>query len=132
MTSSRLGHTAVTLPNGRVLVMGGRVSDLDISTNSSTEVFDLNTGTWSLVDLMNEPRSFFAAVLLNNNKVLAIGGAPGERQRSYMILEYQILHRCCPASRPTPSRREAVLQECNCPVPTFSRTPSHLKETRGW
>ena len=118
MTTPGDRRAAVTLPNGNVLVMGGDAGIVP-GTYPYTEIFELNTGTWSLWDLMNESRSRFVAVLLNN-KVLAIGGARSKTAELY------------DPGRPTPSRREAVLQECNCPVPTFSQTPSHLKETRGW
>src|SRR5439155_12198613 len=82
MTTPGGRRGAVTLPNGNVLVMGGDAGIVP-GTYPYTEIFELNTGTWSLVDLMNEPRSFFAAVLLNNNKVLAIGGARSKTAELY-------------------------------------------------
>src|SRR5439155_19626950 len=82
MTTPGGRRAAVTLPNGNVLVMGGDAGIVS-GTYPYTEIFELNTGTWSLWDLMNESRSRFVAVLLNNNKVLAIGGARSKTAELY-------------------------------------------------
>ena len=45
----------------------------------SAEVYDPSSGTWSPVEGMSEKRSYHAAVLLVDGRVLVIGGA-GEGQ----------------------------------------------------
>ena len=76
MTHARFGHTAVLLPNGRVLVSGGtpRNSCTGAPVGNSAEIFDPMTGTWTLTSNMNVPRNAAAAVLLANGKVLVAGG----------------------------------------------------------
>src|SRR5947207_3072537 len=71
MTSPRQNHTATLLPNGQVLVAGGRAG-----TNifSSAELFDPASGTWSLTSSMGFQRAWHAATLLPSGKVLVTGG----------------------------------------------------------
>jgi hypothetical protein len=55
--------------------MGGRPSSTFGDPFDSTESFDPTNGVWTTVDLMNERRERFASVLLDTNKVLAVGGS---------------------------------------------------------
>jgi len=72
MTEARLGHTATLLPNGTVLVAGGR----DIVGNSlaSAELYDPATGTFAPNGSMTAARALYTATLLPNQKVLLAGG----------------------------------------------------------
>ena len=70
LPSKSAGHTATRLSDGRVLVAGGG--------NSSTEIFNPATNTWSASGGMGSTRSFHTATLLGsgtNVKVLLAGGA---------------------------------------------------------
>src|ERR1051326_7110093 len=71
MTRPRQNHTATLLPNGQVLVAGGRDG-----TNilASAELFDPASGTWSLTSSMGFQRAWHAATLLQSGKVLVTGG----------------------------------------------------------
>ena len=78
MTAHRQGHTATTLPSGKVLVTGG--SD---GTNalSSAELYDPTTKSWSVTGGFGGVRQLHTAVLLGTNsnsqtsgKVLIAGG----------------------------------------------------------
>jgi GH25 family lysozyme M1 (1,4-beta-N-acetylmuramidase)/N-acetylneuraminic acid mutarotase len=63
-------HTAVLLPNGKVMVMGG------YATNylSSVETYDPSTGTWTTNNPMNLQRVDHTSTLLPSGKVLVAGG----------------------------------------------------------
>lgn len=72
----RSNHRNVLLPNGSVLVVGG--TTLESGFLAENEVWDSNTGTWTLAtDLMNENRSGPSANLLPNGTVFVAGGVTG-------------------------------------------------------
>ena len=59
------------LPNGKVLVAGGRNSS---GILASAELYDPATGTWSGTGSLATARAFHTATLLPNGKVLVAGG----------------------------------------------------------
>ena len=68
MGTPRVGHTAVRLLDGRVLVVGGQASDgADLT---SAELYDPASGTWSATGSMANPLGVFPATLLRDGKVL--------------------------------------------------------------
>lgn len=71
MGSTRYGHTATLLPNGKVLVTGGRHSN---AGSSSAELYDPVTGTFTPTGSMREARRDHTATLLPNGNVLITGG----------------------------------------------------------
>lgn len=81
MAIPRAYQTATILPNGKVLVVGGR-GLLSISAPwqppgsaiSSAELFDPKTRHWSSAGTLNAPRFGHTATLLRNGKVLIAGG----------------------------------------------------------
>jgi uncharacterized repeat protein (TIGR01451 family) len=83
MRSSRTRHTAVTLPDGRVFVTGGtapRVTPEDMVVEeplASTEFYDPVANTWSLGPPMSRARSNHTATVLDDGKVLVVGGFTG-------------------------------------------------------
>ncbi len=69
----RSQHTATLLSDGRVLLVGGRMSTyLQLS---EVEVFDPATGTSSLAAPLHTPRISHTATLLHDGRVLVIGGS---------------------------------------------------------
>jgi N-acetylneuraminic acid mutarotase len=73
--TSRDGHTATVLPNGKVLVVGGDFSPWDYGSGGSPEeLYDPTTGVWTVTGSLNIPRSNHTATLLLNGKVLVAGG----------------------------------------------------------
>ena len=72
LASARFSHTATPLPDGRVLVAGGRVPSNTALT--SAEVYDPASSTWSAAASMNRPRFSHTATRLANGKVLVVGG----------------------------------------------------------
>jgi N-acetylneuraminic acid mutarotase len=75
MSIARASHTATLLGNGMLLVVGGytRVGDKQISS-ATCELFDPETRQWHSTASMHVGRSNHAAVMLNDGRVLVIGG----------------------------------------------------------
>src|SRR5262249_29852764 len=75
----RYGHTGTLLPNGKVLVAGGRNGNSPSNFLSSAELYDPVTGIWSVTGSLNVPRYLHTATLLSDGKVLVAGGIGGPR-----------------------------------------------------
>jgi N-acetylneuraminic acid mutarotase len=75
MATTRYFHAAVNLTESRVLVAGGwaRTSDTDPS-QATTEIYDLNTGQWSVTGSMSVGRAKLRLASLPDGRVLAAGG----------------------------------------------------------
>jgi hypothetical protein len=67
MPNKAAGHTATLLQNGRVLVVGGG--------NSSSQIYDPTSNTWSSAGGIGGQRSYHSATLLPGGKVLIAGGS---------------------------------------------------------
>ncbi|MBI4349974.1 MAG: hypothetical protein HY550_00900, partial [Elusimicrobia bacterium] len=72
MTAARYVHTATLLPDGKVLITGGRGSGG--AALSSAELYDPADGTVSATGTMGAARVYHTATLLPNGKVLFVGG----------------------------------------------------------
>jgi uncharacterized repeat protein (TIGR03803 family) len=72
MSQAHYSDIATLLPNGLVLVAGGRNDGGGIVTGA--ELYDSAAGTWTDTGDMNQDRSSFTATLLPNGKVLVIAG----------------------------------------------------------
>jgi hypothetical protein len=68
MAIARSSLTATPLENGRVLVVGG-------FGETTTELHDPPTGTWSAGGTLSQPRWLHVAVCLRDGRVLVAGGA---------------------------------------------------------
>jgi hypothetical protein len=66
-------HTAATLPNGLVVVVGG----LGPGVLASAELYDTATGTWSATGALATPRQAHKSVLLPSGEVLVTAGFSG-------------------------------------------------------
>ena len=74
-------HTAILLPDGKVLVAGGDYhgsvyGNLNVYTNAA-RLYDPASGTWSGTGAMTSARARHTATLLPNGKVLVTGGLNG-------------------------------------------------------
>ncbi len=72
MVSNR--HTATTLGDGRILVVGGRYYGPNPGLTPRAELYNPNTGTFSPTGSMGTARENHAATLLTDGKVLVTGG----------------------------------------------------------
>jgi hypothetical protein len=82
MTEGRWLHTATLLPDGRVLITGGRnnncTGQCPIFSLKSAEIFDPVTGNFTATGNMNFSRYNHTASLLSDGRVLILGGESTE------------------------------------------------------
>jgi hypothetical protein len=75
VSPSRGYHTATLLDNGRVLIVGGQtVTEGSASFFSSAELYDPAAGTFSPTGSMADARESDSATLLQDGRVLIVGG----------------------------------------------------------
>lgn len=92
MSQARVGHIAVRLPSGKVLIAGGWISASEAT--ASAELYDPSLGTFTHVGNMSVPRARPAGVALANGDVLIAGGA--DREGASGALTAEVFH---PASQ---------------------------------
>jgi N-acetylneuraminic acid mutarotase len=78
MAETRIGASAVTLADGRVLVVGGSMNRERAPIElASAEIYDPASGSWNTGGALTTARSGFALVALNDGGALAAGGIGG-------------------------------------------------------
>lgn len=75
---ARVGHQAVRLPTGEVLIVGGWAGD---EVTAVAEVYDPKLGRFEVIGEMTEPRDGFTATRLQGGRVLLTGGYNGSMNR---------------------------------------------------
>lgn len=75
MSEARAGHTAILLPSGKVLIVGGNKSDGGAAT---AEVYDPTSGTFTPTLNMSTARIGPTSTLLLDGRVLITGGISSE------------------------------------------------------
>jgi hypothetical protein len=82
MMLPRIGHSATLLQDGRVLVAGGNIIEFfgpsdgyRLHATSTAEIYDPATGTFSETGAMTAARAGHVAVLLQDGRVLLVGGS---------------------------------------------------------
>ena len=73
MANLRALHTATTLDDGRILIVGG-VTDLLGTVTATCEIFDPQSLTWTATAPMSFPRSGHTATRLQDGRILVAGG----------------------------------------------------------
>lgn len=82
MNEARASHTATVLNNGIVLVTGGETTQGPARRTDSAELYDPTTGTWRFtLNRMTTARSYHAATLLKDGRVLITGGLDANGQQ---------------------------------------------------
>lgn len=74
MNVARTLGRALLLPSGSVLVVGGCVNDCLSATVKDAEIYNPNSGTFTVTGSMLQARAEFAITLLSNGQVLVAGG----------------------------------------------------------
>lgn len=121
MSTPRSAATATVLLDGRVLVTGGRVrNSAPALGTASAEIFDPASGRWTPAAGMSTPRAGHAAALLQDGRVLVVGGYDGETplasaavydpaQNSWMTVAPMSAPRFSPAMVAVPDGRVLVV-----------------------
>ena len=82
MNFKRVGHTATTLLNGKVLIAGGlKVKEneetVEEAVTNTTEIYDPTTGEFNAGPNMVQPRAFHTATLIESTGEVLIAGGLG-------------------------------------------------------
>jgi hypothetical protein len=76
MKTARRGHAATLLRDGRVLITGGYDGTAATSALNKAETYDPATGVWTnTTGTLIQARRWHTSTLLNNDKVLIVGGS---------------------------------------------------------
>ncbi len=87
LSAGRSGHTATLLADGRVLVTGGTTHEASTEGSrfvalATVELYDPKANHWSLGAPMAQARNWHTATLLDDGRVLVVGGA--REQKSHL------------------------------------------------
>ncbi len=74
MGTARAYHAAVTLADGRILVVGG-VPSFGLNWSASAEIFNPASGSWTAAPSTTSVHTQPTATLLNDGRVLVVGGS---------------------------------------------------------
>lgn len=91
MQNPRWNHRAIKLSDGKVLVIGGAsTASSEEGILASTELFDPKTGTWSATSPMRRARRSLGATLLDDGRVIVVGGKKSPREKFRQLSDVEI------------------------------------------
>ncbi len=80
MVVPRIAHNAVLLKDGKVLITGGYYYNpkghLEREYSKSAEIYDPKTKKFTRTNDMNLGRAYHSSILMNDGRVLIVGGGP--------------------------------------------------------
>lgn len=79
MHTPRYGFTSLRLPDGRIWVSGGCRDSYSVAGDSTVEIYDPGTDTWSDGGEMEHARWQHSSVMIDEDKILIIGGWAGPK-----------------------------------------------------
>jgi hypothetical protein len=82
LVHGRIGHSATSLPDGRVVIIGGGDPG---GVYATAESYDPATGRFNDSGALVTARGFHTATLLHDGQVLVVGGQTGEAEGSQML-----------------------------------------------
>jgi hypothetical protein len=106
MTTPRVGHAAVLLRSGKVLIVGGWIGH---GETDSAEIYDPATGRFSSLSKMTAKRGGPGATLLVNGDVLITGG--GDTTGPGGIASAEIFHAATSTFEPLPPMHSARIEQ---------------------
>ena len=77
LTAARVGHTTTLIPDGRVIVIGGHVGQLQ-PISGSVEALDPAIGSFEPAGALAIARAGHTATLLTDGRILVVGGGPAK------------------------------------------------------
>ena len=80
MAQTRWDATAVVLPDGKVLVAGGKSAEQPDSALKTAELYDPATNAWTALPEMAHERSYPAVCVLPSGRVAVVGGRGADSQ----------------------------------------------------
>lgn len=88
MKTARRGHAATLLRDGRVLITGGYDGTVATTALNKAETYDPATGVWTnTTGTLIQARRWHTSTLLNNDKVLIVGGSVSAGGASSTVVE---------------------------------------------
>lgn len=94
MNVPRSEFPSVVTPSGTVLVFGGLTGEAERGPCTSTiEEYDPATNTWSIVGSLSVDRRRHAAIMIDERRVLIVGGCPTDRIALPLCEIYDIVDR---------------------------------------
>ena len=94
LSTGRGVHTATLLQDGRVLIAGGIAGEFDLSGSGDSakplptaELYDPATGTFTETGELNTARWMHSATLLQDGRVLIVGGTSADMQTPLTTVE---------------------------------------------